>query len=92
MSAKVRIQLYDDHGCFCGEYNSVEEIFGWLRCARRVNGQKLYDLYSLDAEIKFIEGAVKIYWAPDGHTVAVYADGTKNEIWKDNSAEMEAAV
>lgn len=86
MEAKIRIRLYDDKNVFCGEYLKVEAIFGWLRCQTK---DGLYDLYSLNAEIKIIEGASKIYWAPDGHMVALYPDGGKNEIWQDIEERLQ---
>ena len=85
--ARIRIRLYDDRNQICGEYLSVEEIFGFLRCQRK---DKLYDLYSLNAELKIIEAAGKIYWAPDGHMVVEYPDGCKNEIWNNNTVRLEA--
>lgn len=86
MNAKIRIRLYDDRDNFCGEYLKVEEIFGCLRCQRK---DKLFDLYSLNAEVKIIEAATRIYWAPDGHMVAQFADGSKNEVWQNNGEMLE---
>ena len=88
MGAKIKIRLYDEKDRFCGEYQKVEEIFGCLRC-KRTDG--FYDLYSVDAEVKIISKATRIYWAPDGHMVAVFTDGSKNEIWQhDPEKEMLA--
>ena len=82
--AKIRIRLYDDQDNLCGEYQKVEEMFGCLRCKRTDN---FYDLYSLDANVKIISGATKIYWAPDGHMVAEFENGAKNEIWQKSPDE-----
>lgn len=84
MAVKIKIRLYDDQDRFCGEYQKVEEIFGCLRC-QRLDG--FYDLYSLNAEVKIINKATKIYWAKDGHMVAEFENGEKNEIWQKSPDE-----